>query len=305
MLLLKKIFSLSLAGCLCAFYLSGCAHGISSQEVHELHFSLDGISDVIISYDEEDITFFNADGSDLIIREYMTENKDTHHAKVDQHGNQLHISEGGKPMFAGNFNRYIEVYLPSNYSESLTVTTTDGNVYFSDMDVALSILRIDSTSGQVELPYVAVDQVHLSSTSGSLQIGRIEAAQIQLETTSGRVICDELNGYVTYSSTSGDLEVKSAIGAGTYTTNNSGILDVTYSAVTDNLYLFNKNDDIDLVLPEDLEFHFEAITKNGSVSTSFQEFLSIHENITSGTVGSSAAVNVKVETRTGDIEVRH
>lgn len=107
-----------------------------------------------------------------------------------------------------------------------------------------------------------------------------------------------------YSTTSGDLEVRPAAGAGTYRANNSGTLDVVYYAVDGGLYLFNKNGDIALTLPEDLEFRFEAIMKNGYVSTSFQELLYIDKNTVSGTVGSGAAEEIRVETRNGDIEVR-
>ena len=115
--------------------------------------------------------------------------------------------------------------------------------------------------------------------------------------------CAELNGAVTYTSTSGDIDVKSAVGSGSYRANNSGNLKVAYTEVTGDLSFFNKNDDIELILPQDLEFEFEATTKNGSVSTSFQESISIDGRTTRGTVGSTPTVTVKTETNNGNIAV--
>lgn len=297
----KKFVSFLIA--LSLVVLSGCSYRGEPQTVNELRFSLDYISDVTISYDEERIIFFEAENDELLIREYMTENKEAYHAKVDQRGESLHISEGGKPVFKESFNRYVEIYLPETYRGSLTVTTTDGNIDLSEVALNLAALRINSTSGRVEISQASADNMNLSSASGTLDIGRLVAERIQLETTSGKITCDSVEGYVVYSSTSGDLEITSAAGSGTYQANNSGKLNVTYTVVDNDLYLFNKNDNINLTLPTDLEFRFSATTKNGSVSTTFPESISINGQITSGAVGLHPTVTIEVETRNGDIHV--
>jgi len=167
----------------------------------------------------------------------------------------------------------------------------------------LSSLRVDSTSGVVKLDNALASDIHLSSTSGTLDLGNIQAGQIKLETTSGSVTCAELNGYVTYTSTSGDADIKSAIGSGSYTANNSGKLNVVYTEVDGDLSFFNKNDNILLTLPSDLEFIFEATTKNGSISIDFQQDVTINGRTTSGIVGDNPTVTIKVETNNGDIKV--
>jgi len=270
---------------------------------NELRFSLDTVSELTISYDEEPITFFESDSDYLVIKEYMTKNKSSYYAKVTERNNSIHISEGDKPLFKDGFSRYIEVYLPAAYRENLTVTTTDGKIDFSGIDLDLSLLRIDSTSGAIILDSALASNIHLSSTRGTLELGSIQASQIRLETTSGSVTCAELNGYVTYTSTSGDADIKSAIGSGSYTANNSGKLNVVYTEVDGNLSFFNKNDNIILTLPTDLEFVFEATTKNGSVSTTFQQYVTINGRTTSGIVGDNPTVTIKVETNNGDIKV--
>lgn len=57
------------------------------------------------------------------------------------------------------------------------------------------------------------------------------------------------------------------------------------------------------MLPEDLSFRFEAVTKNGSVSVSFDSVLSVKNDTVMGTVGGHPDITVKTETRNGNIKV--
>ena len=303
MMNLKKLITLCMAIILCLSALAGCSNSKTPQMANELRFSLDTVSELTISYDEETITFYESDNDDLVIKEYMTKSKSSYYAKVTELNNSIHISEGDKPFSKDGFLRYIEVYLPAAYKENLKVTTTNGNIDFSGLDLDLSSLRVDSTSGVVKLDNVLASDIHLSSTSGTLDLGNIQAGQMKLETTSGSVTCAELNGYVTYTSTSGDADIKSAIGSGSYTANNSGKLNVVYTEVDGDLSFFNKNENIILTLPSDLEFIFEATTKNGSISTDFQQDVTINGRTTSGIVGDNPTVTIKVETNNGDIQV--
>ncbi|MDC7286854.1 DUF4097 domain-containing protein [Blautia schinkii] len=302
MKLKRKIIN-GLLMAVCLFHLSGCSHSTNTQAANVLNFNLNNVTDITISYDEEAVTFFQSDNDELIIKEYMTENKSRYYADVKQDNGNIHVSEGWKPFFNSSFTRYVEVYLPQEYQANLTVTTTDGNIDMSNIALTLNSLRIDSTAGTVQLDNANATVLHLSSTSGKLDLGNITGEQIKLDTTSGKVICEKLNGAVTYTSTSGDIDVKSAIGAGSYRANNSGKLNVSYTDVTGDLSFFNKNDNIELTLPQDLEFEFEATTKNGSVSTSFQDSIRIDGRTARGTVGNSPTVTVKTETNNGNIVV--
>lgn len=283
--------------------LTGCSHSQTPEIVNEIHFSLEESSSVIISYDEEPITFYPAGGNELVIKEYMTKDSNRYYARVTQTAGSIHISEGGKPFFKSGFSRRIEVFLPTSYTEALTVTTTDGNIDLTGIDLQLSKLRIDSTAGTVDLESASASSIHLSTTSGTLHLGSLEAENIRIDTTSGDVTCDELTGKVEYTSTSGNADIKSASGSGSYKANNSGSLLVNYAEVDGDLYFFNKNENIHLTLPENLSFEFEATTKNGSVSTTFQECITVDGRTTRGVVGNNPTISVKAETNNGNIEV--
>lgn len=286
------------------FLLSACKKQQTAKLVNELTFSLDSIDDLTISYDDENVCFFKSENDHLIVREYMSKNKKNYHAKVSETRNSIQISEGGKPFFKDGFIRYVEVYLPKSYSKNLKVTTTDGNIDMSDMELDMDSLRVDCTSGVFQLKSAAAENIYFSSTSGEMQLGNISGNRIRIDTTQGNVSCERAEGNITYTSTSGNAEFRSVSGSGTYKANNSGKLSVTYEEVTGDLSFFNKNDDLEIELPAELSFEFEATTKNGSINTNFQGNISVNGDSTSGTVGSNPTVTVKVETKNGNIEVK-
>lgn len=300
---IKKLTVLSTTLLLIALMTSGCGKRQSAQMVNELSFSLDEIKEITISYDDEDITFIQSENDHLVIKEYMSQDKNSYHANVKQDNNRIKISEGGKPFFKSEFVRYIEVYLPESYNEALKITTTDGNIDITNVTLDMKSIRIDSTSGILKLNEATASDIYLSSTSGKLELGTLKGEQIKIETTKGSVTCEKVEGNVSYTSTSGNAAFLSAIGSGTYKANNSGKLSVNYEEVTGDLSLYNKNDSVNLKLPQALDFKFKATTKNGSVKTDFQGNIAVSGNTTSGTVGSNPTVTVKVETKNGNIEV--
>lgn len=284
--------------------LSACKKEASTELVNELNFSLEGISDLTISYDDENVSFFMSEKDELVVKEYMSKDKDSYHAKVSQDKNHIQISEGEKPVSKRGFVRYIEVYLPVSYSSGLEVTTTDGNIDMSDMELDMDSVRVDTTSGTFQLKRAAAKEIYFSSTSGELKLGEVTASRIKIETTQGNVTCEKADGEVTYISTSGNADFRSASGCGVYKAENSGELSVVYEEVTGDLYFFNKNDDIKVRVPADLSFTFNAGTKNGNIDTDFQSDISVNGDLASGTIGSNPTVTIEVETKNGSIDVR-
>lgn len=89
--------------------LSGCSGSDKLQLANEIRFSLDGISDVTISYDEELVTFFPADSDELMIREYMTKDKGSYHADVSQSSDSTTSARAASRCFTVIFPLYRSV----------------------------------------------------------------------------------------------------------------------------------------------------------------------------------------------------
>lgn len=284
--------------------LSGCAQDGDERLVNELAFPLEGVTEVTIAYDEEAVTLREGEGDELVVREYMTADRDAYHARVSQGAGSIKVSEGGTPFPRGGFHRSVEVCVPRAYSGNLTVTTTDGPVSAEGLGALPGALRVESTAGAVSLGSLQAREVCLATTSGTITASSVGADAVAVTTTSGSFSCGQLVGVVDYVTTSGSINVQAAVGAGRYRAENSGAMDVTYTEVTGDLSLYNKNDGVRVTLPAALEFEFEAITRNGFVVTSFPECVGTEGEVTRGTVGAHPAVRVAVETRNGDIEVR-
>ena len=299
----KKIMVLFGVLMMC-FFLSACGNERTTKLINEIELSLDHIETLTISYDDEDISFFESGSNKLIVKEYMSKDKKSYYAKVRQKDTSIHISEGRKPVLKSGFTRYIEVYLPEDYSEKLEVDVTDGNIDMSDVELEMKSVRIDCTSGEVKSGKITAEDIYLSSASGELELANLIGTRIFIETTQGNVACGKVKGDVVYTSTSGDAEFMSASGSGTYKAENSGKLSVVYKEVTGDLSLYNKNDNVNLTLPQYLSFEFEANTKNGSIKTDFQDELLVKEKSASGQVGNHPEVTVKAGTKNGNIEVK-
>lgn len=283
--------------------LNSCNSWKHSTTVNELHFSLEMITEIDIAYDDEAVTFFVSEDEDMVIREYMTDYQKNYCARVKQGTHNIQVREGGKPFWKNGFSRYIEVYIPSDYAENLTVATTDGDIDLSGVPLSLSELCVSSTAGTARLDSVAAANIRLTTTKGKLSLGVVEGGQIWIETSNGSVSCDRMIGQLTYTTTGGDLEIKEAIGCGDYKVNNSGKLQVAYSKVDGDLSFYNKNDDVELTVPADLDFIFNAETKNGTVIAGFLTGGMTNEQTVRETVGSDPQIVIQAESRNGDIRI--
>lgn len=275
----------------------------SMVAANESKFSADGVTHLEVSYDSGDVSFFESDSADIVVKEYMTENKSRYYAKVQQSDGSIKITSGERPDSDHDFQRRIEVYLPASYDQTLTVTTTSGDIELSNAKLSLSALGIATSSGDIELKKeVSASDIDLSSTSGELDLGNIKADQIKLTSTSGDITCSKLEGHVKCASTSGDTEIESASGSGSYQTA-SGELDVAYAEADGDLTLTSQSGDLSLTLPANLEFNFKGTTGNGTISTPFRKVDTDNGHIVKAVIGDHPSISVQVGTQSGDINV--
>ena len=76
----KKLMLLCSLTIIALLGMNGCTASKSSGVANELTFSLNGITKLEISYDEEKVTFFTSDSDTLTVKEYMTVNNSRYYA---------------------------------------------------------------------------------------------------------------------------------------------------------------------------------------------------------------------------------
>lgn len=159
--------------------LTGCSGHRIYQQVNAMTFPLEGVSEIIVSYAGETVTFYESDGDALTVKEYISESAPRYCAKVDQSRECIEIRQGAKPWFQDGFSRYIEVYLPASYHGDLTVKTTEGDIDLSGLALSLHTLRIHSDTGAVQLYTVEAHNIHLA-TGGVVDADGMEADTLRI-----------------------------------------------------------------------------------------------------------------------------
>lgn len=301
---IENILLLSILLLVSIFILTGCRNQKEKNTVNEITMSLKDVKKLTISYDDENLDFFESPNNNLIIKEYISQNNKKYFANIQKDKESIKISEGGKPVFKDGFTRRVEVYLPITYSKNLNITITNGNIDISNINLSLDSIYIDCTSGNVDINEIVATNIYLSSTSGEFEIENIVGGNIIIDTTQANINCKKIEGNVSYTTTNGNAQFMCAIGGGNYKVNNSGKLYISYDEVTGDIDCYNKNDNIEILLPASLNFEFEAIAKNGCINTNFQNYLSINENLTTAKIGDNANVVIKAETKNGNIDVK-
>lgn len=205
--------------------------------VNTQNMNLDDIESLNIKYHSEDIHFYKNDSDELILKEYMNMNPDQDQlTKIEKAGNQLIIQGSYKDsrswLFNQGYRSKIEIYLPTNYTGQLAVSTSSG-VVITDLVFILSNLDVKSTSGDIEINEVYAKNINISTSSGCITVKKSEGTR-NLKTSSGDTKLLRGSGVLDIESSSGTIEVQ----------NNSGKLEAESSS--GDIYIISSDGEKDI-----------------------------------------------------------
>lgn len=198
----------------------------NAQLVLEKEIPLEGIDSISILYgmNSNDVYLYESEKDAIIVREYSSSElsgKELSAIKVD--GNCLEI-KGARRNYGsfgffwfgngGSYNRhYTEVYLPSSYQGELLLETSSGDITSELAVRSEKDVSITSSSGDVEFPSVAAENVSVNTSSGYVKAEDINAGtEISIGTTSGDVDVKELTGRADIECSSGNVTAKKITG---------------------------------------------------------------------------------------------
>ncbi|WRS28442.1 DUF4097 family beta strand repeat-containing protein [Oscillospiraceae bacterium MB08-C2-2] len=281
---------------------SGCGRQTATALVNTRSFDIGDFKNLRLDYDADDIHVLESDNDKVIVKEYMNENKKSYYAKTSMQNGELLITEGDRPR-RSSFESYIEIYIPQNYANSLSLHATSGAIA-CEIELNLSgDFSIDTTSGAVEISGTKASTIKATSTNGSLSFENIDAEELNIQTTNATTSMNQINGVIRYQSKGGKLTASNLSGSGSFNASGEGSIDISFTDVTSDLSAYSKNGTLMVTLPSELDFKFSAATKEGSIDASFADQLAITDKTAAGTVGTAPAITVKLETRNGDIKV--
>ncbi|MFT3983801.1 MAG: DUF4097 family beta strand repeat-containing protein [Lachnospiraceae bacterium] len=290
------------AGIMLMGILSGCKEQKAVIPVNTLTFDTRAFESLRLDYDADDIYVLESENDKIIVREYMNKDKKSYYARCTVQNGELLITEGDRPRFF-DFKSYIEVYLPQNYDRSLSLHSTSGTIN-SEIPLHLSEdFIVDTTSGTVRLSNTKALKIKASCTNGSLSFENIEADEIMIRTTNSATMMNQINGVISYQSKGGELTASGLCGSGSFQVSGEGTVDLSYDDVSGDLYAYSKNGAIAIAIPNELAFKFSAVTREGTIETSFADLLAVTDDTAAGTVGTFPVITIELETRNGDIKV--
>ena len=294
--------SLVCAGLLLMGILSGCGGQKAIALVNTLTFDTGAFQSLRLDYDADDIHVLESDHDKVILKEYMNEKQKSYYARTSAQNDEMLITEGNRPG-RSSFESYIEIYIPQDYTDSLSLHTSSGTI---NSEIALNLsgdFSVDTTSGAVEVSNVKASKVTITSTNGSLNFKNINANAINIQTTNAITSMNQANGAISYQAKGGKLTASDLSGSGSFNASGEGSIDIAFTEVTGNISAYSKNGALTMALPHDLAFKFSATTKEGSIATSFGDKLAVTDNTAAGTVGPSPQIFIELETRNGNIKV--
>ena len=296
----RKFISFTCVGFLLMVILSGCGGQKATALVNTLTFDTGDFESLRLDFDADDIHVLESDNAKVILKEYMNEDKKSYYARASTLNGELLITEGDRPR-RSSFESYIEIYIPQDYTDSLSLHSTSGTI---NTEIALNLsgdFSVDTTSGVVEVSNTKASNVKATSTNGSLSFENITADEINIQTTNATTSMSQAIGAIKYQAKGGKLTASDLSGSGSFNASGEGSIDISFAEVTSNISAYSKNGSLTVMLPSKLDFKFSATTKEGSIDTSFADQLAMTDNNATGTVGASPEITVVLETRNGDI----
>lgn len=257
----------------------------SASLKNTIELSAQEISSLKLEYGSKNIKVYPASGEKIIIKEYLYSNQSKAQATVTYPEKDQAVVTGGKLqtiVFFGFSSEKIEVYVPEK---------------------VLSVLSIQTGSGNIEYNGVDVGEASFQSGSGNIKIVDMKG-DITVQTGSGNISGDSLCGKLSARAGSGNITVTGFAGSGAIATG-SGNVRVEAASVTGDMEMQTGSGNIKLEIPEKLSFHLEIQTGSGSIKTDFDEILSYNKkgNSAEGNVGAMPEINIRLKANSGNVRV--
>ena len=195
----------------------------------------------------------------------------------------------------------LDIKVPKSAELKIEVVSADVNL----SGVAGRSLKVDSVSGKLRLASAA-KEVELGSVSGTIDLTGT-ADRAHLETVSGNIRARGLNGQIKFETVSGDINAES----GSYREINAGSVSgaINLRGTPDKnarIDVETMSGDVHLYLPADASTRLRASSFSGSILSDFGVVKEPDHGPGSSldTTSGVGAGQVKIETFSGDIEIR-
>ncbi|MGM0240489.1 DUF4097 family beta strand repeat-containing protein [Enterococcus sp. AZ103] len=317
---MKKFFVLCLTGFM-LFILTSCGKNAEPKLVNTVEIK-QVVNQIKVDYDADDLKVKYHNKPSIILKEYMNEDNQKYYAEIDSSQKSVKITEGKRPKRT-SFKAFVELILPEEFDQNLTLHTTSGAIDLLETKKEFDSISLDTTSGEIQLrnsqaksikltttsgkltaeKLAATDEMIVESTSGSVEFKDIAAENYQIKTTSGETSLENVTGNVHYTTTSGKLNSSDLVGGGKFEATGGGDIQLVYKKVEQDISMDAKNGQVTLDLPTKTNYQIKINTKNGTIESNSEFNLKGNQQEKIGGTKDSEYV-VKLATKNGNIDLK-
>lgn len=321
-LLIAALIMLLMIGGICVMSVDAAGGRVSMGEIdftfggnadlrNTIELSLSEVNNLKLEYKSKDVIVLPGEGDKILIREYLYSDRENAKATVTKlEDGEVIVTEGrvtsfvffGLGLMQGG--ERIEVCIPDRALKNLFIGTGSGNIRGNHDCVAEDGRLIGQAgSGNIKWKNVSCRELLFRAGSGNVHVSNLTGA-VEIQTGSGNITGEAVCGSVKADAGSGNITMEEFSGSGELSSN-SGNINVEAVAVHNDLELETGSGNINLRLPEELEFHLQINTGSGSIRTNCDDVLSYNKkgNSAEGSVGANPILTIRAKTGSGNVKL--
>lgn len=225
----------------------------------------------------------------------VTKNGDTLFVKIKENKDGLILS------FRSNLK--LDVYIPSQFGDSIVVNTSSGEVTSGDFSVKK--LSFETSSGDIDTGSINAEKAVICTSSGTINF-KGKFTELNIKSTSGDIQSENVEAETTaFRSNSGEIDISGSMGNIAAETT-SGEIILSLSAQPNVIKINTSSGETKLTLPDTAGFKLKSQSNSGEINVDFPITITDtnkgNEHEISGTVGDGAG-DVLITSTSGDISI--
>lgn len=182
--------------------LLSCGAINAKSVIIEENLSLSGVKTITINSDTGDVNIIQERRTDVHVELETTKGATK---LIVEEGSNLKVRV--KRPFFGTipYSAKLTVRVPSEYSKSLNINASSGDVSISELE--LYNLKVNLSSGHFNGSEFKIDEAKISNSSGHINLNNSDIKKLILDASSGHIKLDGFTGKIEGQSSSGNVDI--------------------------------------------------------------------------------------------------
>jgi lia operon protein LiaG len=208
-----------------------------------------------------------------------------------------------KSLFPGLEDLHLDIYVPAEYMNAISITTSSGKITIDSFDLASIVLS--TSSGGLEAENLYAGKISIDTSSGNIAVKKIETDELTVIGSSSTIAIDECETQrARIKTSSGDITLKKCDRSFDISAS-SGNVRLEYINFEGRFLKANTSSGcVTVYLPDNAEFLVDAKMTSGNFHSDFSivQTKNTDKKLVYGQVGTKQN-NISIETTSGNIRI--